>query len=46
VTAVIVSLYAVVTVLLAQAVLRERIARHQGAGLAAAAAGVALLSAG
>jgi drug/metabolite transporter (DMT)-like permease len=46
VTAVVVSLYAVVTVLLAQAVLRERVALHQGAGLAAAAAGVALLSAG
>jgi drug/metabolite transporter (DMT)-like permease len=46
VTAVVVSLYAVVTVLLAQAVLRERVARHQGVGLAAAAAGVALLSAG
>jgi drug/metabolite transporter (DMT)-like permease len=46
VTAVIVSLYAVVTVLLAQAVLRERVALHQGVGLAAAAAGVALLSAG
>jgi drug/metabolite transporter (DMT)-like permease len=45
VTAVIVSLYAVVTVLLAQAVLRERIAAHQGIGLAAAAAGIALLSA-
>ena len=45
VTAVIVSLYAVVTVLLAQAVLRERIAPHQGAGLLAAAAGIALLSA-
>jgi drug/metabolite transporter (DMT)-like permease len=46
VTAVIVSLYAVVTVILAQAVLRERIAAHQGIGLAAAAAGVALLSVG
>jgi drug/metabolite transporter (DMT)-like permease len=46
VTAVIVSLYAVVTVLLAQTVLRERIATHQGAGLAAAAVGVALLSLG
>jgi drug/metabolite transporter (DMT)-like permease len=45
VTAVIVSLYAVVTVLLAQAVLRERVAPHQGAGLVVAAAGIALLSA-
>jgi drug/metabolite transporter (DMT)-like permease len=45
VTAVIVSLYAVVTVMLAQAFLRERIATHQGAGLVAAAAGIALLSA-
>jgi drug/metabolite transporter (DMT)-like permease len=45
VTAVIVSLYAVVTVMLAQAVLGERIAPHQGAGLVAAAAGIALLSA-
>jgi drug/metabolite transporter (DMT)-like permease len=46
VVAVIVSLYAIVTVLLAQTVLRERIASHQGWGIAAAAIGVALLSAG
>jgi drug/metabolite transporter (DMT)-like permease len=46
VVAVIVSLYAIVTVFLAQAVLRERIASHQGLGVAAAAIGVALLSAG
>jgi drug/metabolite transporter (DMT)-like permease len=46
VVAVIVSLYAVVTVLLARAVLRERIAAHQGWGIFAAAVGVALLSAG
>ena len=46
VTAVIVSLYAIVTVLLAQTVLRERIATHQGLGLAAAAVGVAVLAAG
>jgi uncharacterized membrane protein len=45
VVAVIVSLYAIVTVLLAQTVLRERIATHQGIGIAAAAVGVALLSA-
>lgn len=46
VVAVIVSLYAVVTVLLAQTVLRERIARHQKVGIVAAAVGVALLSKG
>jgi len=46
VVAVVVSLYAIVTVLLAQTVLRERIANHQGLGIAMAAAGVALLSAG
>lgn len=46
VTAVIVSLYAIVTVFLAQTMLRERIATHQGVGLGAAAVGVALLSLG
>lgn len=46
VVAVIVSLYAIVTVLLAQTVLRERIANHQGWGIAMAAGGVALLSVG
>ncbi len=46
VVAVLVSLYAVVTILLAQTVLRERIAVHQGWGIAAATVGVALLSAG
>jgi uncharacterized membrane protein len=44
--AVLVSLYAIVTVLLAQTVLRERIATHQGWGIAMAGVGVALLSAG
>jgi drug/metabolite transporter (DMT)-like permease len=44
VVAVIVSLYAVVTVLFAQLVLRERILRHQGLGIAASAGGVALLA--
>ncbi len=46
VSAVIVSLYAVVTVLLAQIVLRERIASHQIFGIGAAVLGVALLSTG
>lgn len=44
VVAVIVSLYAIVTVLLAQTVLRERISLHQQLGIAAAAIGVGLLS--
>jgi drug/metabolite transporter (DMT)-like permease len=46
VVAVLVSLYAMVTVLLAQVFLRERIAARQGWGILVAAAGVALLSAG
>jgi drug/metabolite transporter (DMT)-like permease len=46
VVAVLVSLYAIVTVLLAQTLLRERIASHQGWGIAMSAVGVALLSAG
>jgi drug/metabolite transporter (DMT)-like permease len=46
VVAVIVSLYAIVTVLLAQTVLRERIAVHQLLGIVAAAIGIALLSLG
>jgi drug/metabolite transporter (DMT)-like permease len=46
VVAVLVSLYAIVTVLLAQTFLRERIANRQGWGIAVAAVGVALLSAG
>jgi drug/metabolite transporter (DMT)-like permease len=46
VVAVLVSLYAIVTVLLAQVLLRERIAARQGWGIAVAAVGVALLSAG
>jgi drug/metabolite transporter (DMT)-like permease len=46
VVAVLVSLYSIVTVLLAQVLLRERIAARQGWGIAVAAAGVALLSAG
>jgi drug/metabolite transporter (DMT)-like permease len=46
VVAVLVSLYAMVTVLLAQVLLRERIAARQGWGILLAAAGVALLSAG
>ncbi|HEY2717425.1 MAG TPA: DMT family transporter [Solirubrobacterales bacterium] len=46
VVAVLLSLYAVVSVLLAQEVLGERIARQQGWGILAAAVGVALLSAG
>ena len=46
VVAVIVSLYAIVTVFLAQTVLRERIAFHQRLGILAAAVGIALLSFG
>jgi drug/metabolite transporter (DMT)-like permease len=46
VSAVIVSLYAIITVLLAQIVLRERIATHQMLGIGGAVLGVALLSAG
>lgn len=46
VVAVLVSLYAIVTVLLAQILLQERIAARQGWGIVLAAAGVALLSAG
>ena len=46
VVAVLVSLYAIVTVLLAQTLLRERIAGRQGWGILLTAAGVALLSAG
>ncbi|HEV3034362.1 MAG TPA: EamA family transporter [Solirubrobacteraceae bacterium] len=46
VVAVLVSLFSIVTVLLAQVFLRERIATRQGWGIAVAAAGVALLSAG
>lgn len=44
VAAVIVSLYAVVTVLLAQTVLRERLAGRQSLGMLAAALGVVLLA--
>lgn len=44
VVAVVVSLYAVVTVVLAQVVLRERVAPHQGLGIVAMGLGVALLS--
>jgi drug/metabolite transporter (DMT)-like permease len=39
------SLYALTTVLLAQALLREHISRHQRIGIVAALAGVALISA-
>jgi drug/metabolite transporter (DMT)-like permease len=46
VVAVIVSLYAIVTVLLAQTVLREKIGVHQRLGIAAAAIGIAMLSLG
>ncbi|MGV1047588.1 MAG: EamA family transporter, partial [Solirubrobacterales bacterium] len=44
--AVLISLYAIVTVLLAQLLLRERLATHQSLGIAASAVGVALMSAG
>lgn len=40
------SLYPLTTVLLAQALLREHVSRHQKLGIAAALAGVALISAG
>lgn len=46
IVAVIGSLYPVVTVLLARGVLHERISRVQGAGIAVALAGVAMVSAG
>jgi drug/metabolite transporter (DMT)-like permease len=46
VAAVILSLYAIVTVLLAQTLLRERVSSRQGWGIAVAAVGVAILSAG
>jgi drug/metabolite transporter (DMT)-like permease len=46
VVAVLVSLNAIITVMLAQTVLREQIASHQRGGIAFAAIGVALLSAG
>ena len=44
--AVLSSLYPVITILLARAVLRERVARPQAAGIGGALAGVALISAG
>lgn len=46
VVSVLASLYPVVTVLLAQAVLGERVRREQGVGIAAALAGVALIASG
>jgi drug/metabolite transporter (DMT)-like permease len=46
VAAVLGQLYPVVTILLARAVLGERISRVQGAGVVAALAGVALITAG
>lgn len=46
IVAVIGSVYPVVTVILAYAVLRERLARHQLAGAAATLAGIALIAAG
>ena len=46
VTAVLASLYPIVTVVLARAILQERIARSQQAGVAATLAGVALISTG
>ena len=45
VVAVIVSLYAIATVVLAQLILKERFNRHQAVGVATAALGVALMSA-
>lgn len=46
VVAVLVSLYAIATVALAQLILREHLSRAQALGIAIAAAGVALMSAG
>jgi drug/metabolite transporter (DMT)-like permease len=46
IVAVIGSVYPVVTVVLAYAVLRERLARHQLAGALATLAGIALIAAG
>jgi len=46
VTSVLASLYPIVTILLARAVLSERVARSQEAGIALTLAGVALISAG
>ena len=44
-TSVLASLYPIVTVLLAAVVLRERVARAQGAGVVLTLAGVVLISA-